>query len=504
MPEATIFCVDNSEATRNGDYSPTRMEAVKDAFNLLMQTKIDTNPENAVGFLLMGNKNIDVVETLTQDAGRLSAAMTRVNPSGGELSFSAGLQVGQLALKHRNKSTLGKQRLVVFVASPLKESERDLEKLGKRLKKHSVMVDVVSIGCDTNTPLLEKFIEAVNSKHQERDTCHLVTIDAGMIIADRVMTTAIFNPDGDGMPGMGDAGGMPGAEGGMAGLGFDPSSDPELAEAIRASLAGADPGAAGGGVPAAPAPVQVEAKPGVEVRLKPNGKGGMYWATIKEIAEDGAVTIEFKDSEFPAETLSKKDWDAKEKQFKDPAPPPAAPDAKKPRTEGEAKVGNEVRLQPPGKNGMYWAEITEVSDAEIGLKWKDPDVPACKMPRDEFDKKSKTWRDPEPAAEAAPATAPPPTTTAPAADGDTAMKDGDGEGEKELTEEEAIAMALKMSMDEEDEGAAPAEAGKTPSKAGDDAGGGGKEADGKELTEEEQMEMALQMSMQEEEDAAGK
>lgn len=57
MPlEATMIIVDNSEYMRNGDYMPTRLDAQKDAVVTVFQAKIDSNPENLVGLMIMAGK----------------------------------------------------------------------------------------------------------------------------------------------------------------------------------------------------------------------------------------------------------------------------------------------------------------------------------------------------------------------------------------------------------------------------------------------------------------
>ena len=55
--ETTVICVDNSEWTRNGDYSPCRFQAQVDAVNLLAGAKTEANAENRVGILLMGRQS---------------------------------------------------------------------------------------------------------------------------------------------------------------------------------------------------------------------------------------------------------------------------------------------------------------------------------------------------------------------------------------------------------------------------------------------------------------
>jgi 26S proteasome regulatory subunit N10 len=57
MPlEATMLVIDNSEYMRNGDYAPTRFEALSDTVNVTFQTKVDSNPENTVGIMTMAGK----------------------------------------------------------------------------------------------------------------------------------------------------------------------------------------------------------------------------------------------------------------------------------------------------------------------------------------------------------------------------------------------------------------------------------------------------------------
>ena len=66
-------------------------------------------------------------------------------------------------MKHRqNKSQ--KQRIVLFIGSPIEEDDKELAKLGKRLKRNNVAVDVINFGEETtNTPKLEAFLAAVNN-----------------------------------------------------------------------------------------------------------------------------------------------------------------------------------------------------------------------------------------------------------------------------------------------------------------------------------------------------
>lgn len=119
--EATFICTDNSNYMRNGDFAPSRSEAQQDAVNLLAGAKTQQNPENTVGVLSMAGQGIEVRVALTSDVGKVLSLSHGVKLSG-EVNLLAGIQVAQLALKHRlNKNQ--RQRIIVFVGSPIKEDE---------------------------------------------------------------------------------------------------------------------------------------------------------------------------------------------------------------------------------------------------------------------------------------------------------------------------------------------------------------------------------------------
>ena len=108
--------LDNSEWMRNGDYVPTRMEAVCDAANTVTNRKIISNPENTVGVMSLAGKGPELLVSPTEDVGKIMAALHDVKLFG-KLNFLDGVQVAHLALKHRRNKN-GGQRLIVFVGSP--------------------------------------------------------------------------------------------------------------------------------------------------------------------------------------------------------------------------------------------------------------------------------------------------------------------------------------------------------------------------------------------------
>lgn len=146
-------------------------------------------------------------------------------------------------LKHRQPKHL-KQRIIAFVgrwvhdrslfsllfesrgptltvsfpraSSPVDATVKELEKLGQKLKKSNISVDIISFGEEeANSEKLEAFIKAVNKD----DSSHLVTVPSGVrVLSDALMTSDMF----------GSGGGAGGGFNDFAG-GVDPSLDPEMA-----------------------------------------------------------------------------------------------------------------------------------------------------------------------------------------------------------------------------------------------------------------------------------
>ncbi|KIK68844.1 hypothetical protein GYMLUDRAFT_34835 [Collybiopsis luxurians FD-317 M1] len=249
MPlEATMMIIDNSEYMRNGDYQPNRFDAQADAVNIVFQTKIDSNPENTVGIMSMAGKGPEVLVTHSKDLGQiLKAIHTTSSKIGGAIDIPTAIAVAQLALKHRENKNL-RQRIIVFVGSPLEgpaADDKGMIKLAKKLKKNNVAVDVVCFGDGIEEPVsgqedksvLKAFVENASSG----DNSHLVVVPPGpRLISDALISSPILSDDrsasipaelgGTG----GDSHGV--SSGGDFEFGVDPSLDPELAMALRISM----------------------------------------------------------------------------------------------------------------------------------------------------------------------------------------------------------------------------------------------------------------------------
>ncbi|ORY26495.1 hypothetical protein BCR39DRAFT_540974 [Naematelia encephala] len=225
MPlESCMLVLDNSEYMRNGDYTPTRYQAQAQAVSTVFSAKTDSNPESAVGVMTMAGKSPSLLVTPTNDIGKLLSALGK-STIGGTSDLLTSVQIAQLALKHRENKNQ-RQRIVVFVGSPIEDDQDSLVKLGKKLRKNNVLIDVVTFGDEgmSNDDKLNALVEAAGGGES-----HLVSIPPGPhLLSDVILTSPIlFDPD---RPTQG------AAESGGFGDEIDPSLDPELAMAIRMSM----------------------------------------------------------------------------------------------------------------------------------------------------------------------------------------------------------------------------------------------------------------------------
>ncbi|CBX95765.1 hypothetical protein IAQ61_004597 [Plenodomus lingam] len=235
--EASMIVVDNSEASRNGDYVPSRWEAQQDAVNLIFSAKTGANPESSVGLMSMGGNTPEILVTLTTDIGKILDGLHRTKIKGSS-HFVTGINVAALALKHRqNKSQ--KQRIIIFNCSPIEEDEKNLIKLAKKMKKTGISIDIIAFGelSDDTTRKLQAFSDNV----QSAEGSYLATIPpSANLLSDSLITTPILGGDGTSNAGAGGGSGEAGASGGGGGndfeFGVDPSVDPELALALRMSF----------------------------------------------------------------------------------------------------------------------------------------------------------------------------------------------------------------------------------------------------------------------------
>lgn len=230
-----MLVVDNSESSRNGDYTPSRFDAQVDAINILFDSVTQGNPESSVGLMSMGGKGPEVLSTLTTDRGKLLDGLHRTKKKiSGSSHLATGIQIASLALKHRqNKSQ--RQRIIVFVCSPVADDEKKLVSLAKKMKKGNIDIDFILFG-DLDDDDVQKKLEAFNNVVKGNDNSHFVVVPpSGKLLSDQLLSTPILLGEG---ASSGGGGGSGMAEGGgdFGGFDFDPSTDPELALALRMSM----------------------------------------------------------------------------------------------------------------------------------------------------------------------------------------------------------------------------------------------------------------------------
>lgn len=223
-----MICLDNSEWMRNGDYTPNRFVAQRDAATLVGTAKLEANPMSSVGLISMAGKSPEMLVTLSKDTGTILNALAEVTIKG-KCNFVAALQVAYLALRHKQEIKQ-RQRIIMFVASPIEEEAADLKSVAAKLKKSNVAVDVISFGeIDANKEKLELFRSVVNT---DSDNSHLIEIPPGPSILSDVLVSYPVIFSGEDGPAESNGGAANGNE-----FGVDATLDPELAFALRASLA---------------------------------------------------------------------------------------------------------------------------------------------------------------------------------------------------------------------------------------------------------------------------
>ncbi|EEY19020.1 26S proteasome non-ATPase regulatory subunit 4 [Verticillium alfalfae VaMs.102] len=196
--EAVMVVVDNSESSRNGDYQPTRFDSQADAANVIFQTITNSNPESSVGLMSMGGKGPEVLVTLTTEQGKILEGLHRTkNKIKGSSHLATGIQVAGLALKHRqNKSQ--RQRIIVFVCSPIEEEEKKLVQLAKKMKKGNVSVDFVLFGAHDDDETQQK-LQAFNENVKGGEGSHLVVIPpSAKLLSDQLISSPILLGEGAG------------------------------------------------------------------------------------------------------------------------------------------------------------------------------------------------------------------------------------------------------------------------------------------------------------------
>lgn len=145
MPlEATMFILDNSKYSRNGDILPTRFDAQVHVLGKYVDSKLNENPESCVGLMTMGGNKADCLVTLVKEKQEIMGNIGKIS-LGGELAFLKAVQIAQLALKHRSNKHQA-QRIVAIVASPVEERQQELVAFAKTLRRNNIAINIMNLG----------------------------------------------------------------------------------------------------------------------------------------------------------------------------------------------------------------------------------------------------------------------------------------------------------------------------------------------------------------------
>jgi len=136
----------------------------------------------------MAGKRVEVHVTLTNDLARILNAVKDIKLSG-ESDFLTSLNISVLTLRHRQNKNQ-KQRIILFIGSPIKHKLDEMVQIGKKLKKYNIAVDIISFGhVEENKELIDGFLNAVNNANNSS----LLEVPTGYYIMDSLFSSPIMN-----------------------------------------------------------------------------------------------------------------------------------------------------------------------------------------------------------------------------------------------------------------------------------------------------------------------
>lgn len=235
MSSCFVFCVDNSEYMRNGDYPPSRLQAQIQAVNFIMESQPDEGrqfPSVAVVSLA----DCKIVATPTKDRARIANKLAnlaiadnhrrksfRDRKSNG-LNIAGGIKLAVKLINNHARKVQSRKRLshriFVFLGSPASKSKGHMatyRKLAQRLGKKNIPVDFICLGeseSEENIPVLNSFAKTLNESlrssasnvvlsslaetddHQQLATAgptsHVVTVEPGLFLADALVGSQLM------------------------------------------------------------------------------------------------------------------------------------------------------------------------------------------------------------------------------------------------------------------------------------------------------------------------
>ena len=136
----------------------------------------------------MAGKRVETPVTLTNDVSKLLKCFKDISLSG-ESDILTSCNIAMLILKHRQNKNQ-KQRILVFVASPVKHTTDDMILLGKKLRKNNVAIDIISFG---NTDINREALTQLHSNTNNSNNSHYMEVEADQFVVDCLFTSPILN-----------------------------------------------------------------------------------------------------------------------------------------------------------------------------------------------------------------------------------------------------------------------------------------------------------------------
>lgn len=153
--------MDNSFYSRNGDVIPNRYQAQQDAISSLINFKTNENMETSVGLMTMSG-TCQVLTTPCNNTQLIYSQYSKIKIDDFN-SFARSVQIAQLSMKNRiNKQQ--HERIVVFIASEIKDKEETLLKIARNLKRNNTTLNIINIRCQKNQEILQKMIEVLEDE----------------------------------------------------------------------------------------------------------------------------------------------------------------------------------------------------------------------------------------------------------------------------------------------------------------------------------------------------
>jgi 26S proteasome regulatory subunit N10 len=215
--QGIVFLIDNSSSSLNGDFYPNRLDAQKNAVEKLATyySKTYANSHFALGTL--GSSEFGIVVSPSLNTTAIFRRLPQLK-RGGESDLTRGIRCSLLSL-HLTDPAIQCLRIVAMMGSNFQPplTPEICHSLSAALTQANVWLDIIAFGDDVQLEPLQYLIDDLRNPN-----CHFVYCPpGGLILSDAVLDSPLG----------------PGLEAGRRAALDDIENDPDLAEAVRKSLA---------------------------------------------------------------------------------------------------------------------------------------------------------------------------------------------------------------------------------------------------------------------------